>query len=149
MGWFHPASLLLVVLIVLLVWAGVEDVRHRTIANGKNATIALLAPFWWWATATLGWGDLAWQIGGALAVFAAFAGLFAMGWMGGGDVKLIGALALWLPVGTMVWVLMVMSLLGGAISLALLIERGLARHQAQIEVPYGVAIVCAALLALP
>lgn len=149
MGWFNPSSLLLVVLIGLLVSAGIEDVRHRTIANGKNAAVALLAPLWWWASGTLGWPDLAWQVGGALAVFGVFVGLFALGWMGGGDVKLIGALALWLPADTMIWVLTVMSVLGGAITVALLIERAIQRRQVAIEVPYGVAIACAALLALP
>ena len=69
--------------------------------------------------------------------------------MGGGDVKMIGALALWLldPV-TLTWMLIVMSLLGGALTVILLIERALRHRTAQIEVPYGVAIAIAALITL-
>ena len=36
------------------------------------------------------------QIGIAALVFTIFTGLFAIGAMGGGDVKLLGAMALWL-----------------------------------------------------
>ena len=70
---------------------------RRTIPNGLNAAIASLAPLWWWAHGLPLWPDVAWQIGLAAVVFALFAGAFALGMMGGGDVKMIGALALWLP----------------------------------------------------
>ena len=56
--------------------------------------------------------------------------------MGGGDVKLIGALALWLPLPALIWMLVVMSLIGGAVTLALLIERALcAEHAARSRFP--------------
>ena len=73
------------------------DLRTRTIPNGLNLAIALLAiPFWWSIGLPL-WPDVAIQIGVACAVFAVFAGAFALGAMGGGDVKLVAAIALWLP----------------------------------------------------
>jgi prepilin peptidase CpaA len=142
------ASLLLVVLGLFLVSAGIEDVRTRNIANWKNAAVALLAVPWWWANGLALWPDLAWQLGLALLVFAVFAGAFWAGQMGGGDVKLIAALALWLPATPLVWTLIVMSLLGGAITLALLLERLWKRGGGGIEVPYGVAIAIAGLLTL-
>jgi prepilin peptidase CpaA len=139
---------LVVILAALLLSAGIEDVRTREIANGKNAAIALLAPLWWWANG-LGWGEVGIQLLVAGIVFAVFVGAFACGWMGGGDVKMIAALALWLPLGGLLQMLVVMSVLGGAITVALMLERRWERRIGAIEVPYGVAIAAAALLALP
>ncbi|MGZ8337759.1 MAG: prepilin peptidase, partial [Allosphingosinicella sp.] len=65
---------------------------------------------------------------------------FAMGAMGGGDVKLIGALALWLPWQAVLLMIVIMSLAGGALTLAMVVRKKLARSKAPIEVPYGVAI---------
>ena len=142
-------TLLLVALALLLVSAGIEDARTREIANWKNAAIALLAPLWWWANGLAIWPDVALQIGVALIVFAFFLGAFALGQMGGGDVKMIGALALWLPVVPLVWMLVLMSLIGGGLTLLMLIEKKLRRTQgAPLEIPYGVAIAIAALWVL-
>ena len=133
---------------LLLVSAGIEDVRRREIANWKNAAIALLAPLWWWSIGLDPWPDVAVQIALALAVFALFVGAFALGQMGGGDVKLIGALALWLPFTPLVWMLVVMSLVGGVLTLVMVIERHWRRESGPPEIPYGVAIVIAGLLAM-
>ena len=149
MGWDNLVIVtLLGVLAVLLLAAGIEDARTREIANAKNAAIALLAPLWWWSLG-LGWSDVGIQLLVAALTFAVFVGAFAAGWMGGGDVKMIGALALWLPLGSLVEMLMTMSVLGGAITVALMLERRWLRRIGAIEVPYGVAIAAAALLALP
>ena len=149
MGWNALAIVgLVMVLGALLLAAGIEDVRTREIANAKNAAIALLAPLWWWALG-LGWGDVGVQLLAAAVVFAVFIGAFAAGWMGGGDVKMIAALALWLPLGNLVDMLMVMAVLGGAITVLMMIDQRRRRAAGTIEVPYGVAIAAAALLALP
>ena len=148
MGGASLSAMLLIALAILLVSAGIEDLRTREIANWKNAAIALGAPLWWWANDLMPWPDVAAQIGLAALVFAAFAVAFQFGWMGGGDVKMIGALALWLPVTPLLWMLIVMSLVGGALTAVLLIERAIRRRAAEIEVPYGVAIAIAALFAL-
>jgi prepilin peptidase CpaA len=149
MGWNALAIVgLVMVLGALLLAAGIEDVRTREIANAKNAAIALLAPLWWWAL-ELGWGDVGVQLLVAAVVFAVFVGAFAAGWMGGGDVKMIAALALWLPLGSLVDMLMVMAVLGGAITVLMMIDQRRRRAAGTIEVPYGVAIAAAALLALP
>jgi Flp pilus assembly protein protease CpaA len=116
-------TLLLVALGLLLVSAGIEDARSRNIANWKNAAIALLAPLWWWANDLALWPDIAVQLGLASLVFAFFAGAFALGQMGGGDVKLLAALALWLPSQPLIGMLMLMSLVGGALTLVMLAER--------------------------
>jgi prepilin peptidase CpaA len=145
MGWDQiMLAVLPVTLALLLLSAGVEDVRIREIANWKNAAIALLAPAWWWATGLAMWPDVAIQVGVALAVFGLFTAAFALSVMGGGDVKMIGALALWFPFSVLSQLLVTMSLVGGAITILLLIER----RKREIEVPYGVAIAIAGLLTL-
>ena len=135
-----------VLLGVLLLSAAFEDVRIREIANWKNAAIALLAPLWWWACGLAWWPDVVLQMGIALAIFGLFAGAFAMGMMGGGDVKMIGALALWFPFAALSQLLVTMSLVGGLITIALMVEQRW--KKGEVEVPYGVAIAIAGLLAL-
>ncbi|NML06061.1 prepilin peptidase [Sphingomonas sp. G-3-2-10] len=141
-------TFLLVALGLLLVSAGIEDARIREIANWKNALIALMAPLWWWANGLSLWPDVGMQVGVALVVFAFFAGAFALGQMGGGDVKMIGALALWLPVQPLIWMLVLMSLLGGALTLVMLIEKWLRKNGNPVEIPYGVAIAIATLIVI-
>ena len=120
-------ALMLGALALVLVSAGIEDARVREIANWKNAAIALLAPFWWWANGLAIWPDMAIQLGVAFLALAFFWGCFHFGAMGGGDVKMIAALALWFPAGSLVWMLIVMSLLGGALTLVLMIEHKVRR----------------------
>ena len=132
--------ILLGLLAVLLVAASWGDLKTRTISNGLNLAVALLAIPFWWASGLALWPDVAFQVGVAALVFAAFAGVFAMGAMGGGDVKLLGAIALWLPWPAVLTLLVIMSLAGGALTLAMLIRKRLARSEARLEIPYGVAI---------
>ena len=136
----------------LLLAAGIEDARRRTIGNGTNAAVALLAPGWWWAQGYALWPDMALQIVLAAVVLALFAGAFAAGMMGGGDVKLIAALALWLPLVPLLNLLIVMSLAGGVVTLLMIAERRWRSKKGSgegvLEIPYGVAIAFAGLLAL-
>jgi prepilin peptidase CpaA len=136
---------LIAILLLLLTTAGIEDARTREIANAKNAAIALLAPLWWWAN-DLSLLMMAVQFGVALTVFALFLGIYAMGQMGGGDVKMLGALTLWLPFHAVPSMLMAMSLIGGALTLLILIDRWRRRETAPAEIPYGVAIAVAGML---
>ncbi|WP_341207673.1 prepilin peptidase [uncultured Sphingomonas sp.] len=148
MSWGFLAWLLPILMGALLLSAGIQDVRSREIANWKNAAIALLAPLWWVAIGLDPWPGMALQCGVALLVFAVFVGAFAIGQMGGGDVKLIGALSLWLAPLHLLDMLLVMSVIGGALTFAMLVEHRVRRRMTAIEVPYGVAIAIAGLLAL-
>lgn len=139
------AHALLVILAVLLLIAAATDLKSRIIANRLNLAIALLAPAFWWATGLPVWPAMAMQAALGLAVFAVFAGLFALGWMGGGDVKLLGALALWLPLMPFLKLLVIMSIAGGVLTLAIVASHRLRRINTNPEVPYGVAIAAAAL----
>lgn len=134
------ATLLPAVLAALLLAAAACDLRSRTIPNGLNLAIALLAIPFWFASGLAPWPDMALQIGVASLVFAFFAAAFAIGAMGGGDVKMVAAVALWLPWQAVLVMLVIMSLAGGVLTAALMVRRRLVRGEKPIEVPYGVAI---------
>ena len=138
-------SILLGLLAALLIVAAVFDLRSRNIPNGLNLAIALLAIPFWWAAGLAPWPDMALQVGVAALVFAAFALAFALGAMGGGDVKMLGALALWLPWQAVLALLVIMSLAGGVLTLIMVIRQRLARKEGRPEIPYGVAIAFAGL----
>ena len=137
---FWLSWILLGALAALLLAACWFDVKARTIPNWLNLAIAALAiPFWW----TLGlafWPDIALQVGVAALVLFAFAIAFAIGAMGGGDVKLVAALALWLPWPAVVLLIFIMSLAGGALTAAMYLRHRLAKRTERLEVPYGLAI---------
>ena len=116
------------------------DLKTRTIPNGLNLAIALLAiPFWFSLDLTF-WPEMAMRVGVAFVTFWVFAAAFAMGAMGGGDVKLIAALALWLSWQQVLVVVFLMSLAGGVLTLGYLIRHKLAKREEKLEIPYGVAI---------
>lgn len=139
---------LMALLGLLMIAAAISDLRSRTISNELNAVIALLAiPFWIVSGLAL-WPDIAIQFGAAFAVFLVFAGLFAIGAMGGGDVKMIGAVMLWIPLPLFMPTLFVMAIGGGILSAVMLIHMKLRPSDKPVEVPYGVAIAAAGLWAL-
>ena len=131
---------LLGIVVAMVLAAAVWDLRTRTIPNELNGAVALLAIPFWWATGMKLWPDVAIQLGIGAALFAVFMGAFALGAMGGGDVKLIGALGLWLPVEAILPLVIIMSLSGGVLTLGMLVRHRLAKHQHKLEIPYGVAI---------
>lgn len=136
------------VLAILLLIAAVSDLRARIIPNWLNLVIAITAPLAWVTMGLSLWPDLAWQIATAAAVFALFVAMFAFNAIGGGDVKLIGALALWIQPGLISSLLLIMALVGGGIAAAMLIHRKITKAGDVAEVPYGVAIAVAGLWAI-
>ena len=110
---------LLAVLAIALLFAACTDLKRRQIDNWLNAAIALVAPLFWWAGGLALWPDIALHLGVAFAAFALAAGLFAIGQMGGGDVKLIAALALWFPPAAFLQMLIIMAVLGYVLTMGL------------------------------
>ncbi|MFA7588121.1 MAG: prepilin peptidase [Novosphingobium sp.] len=106
---------LLAGLAIALVWAAYTDLKRRQIDNGLNLAIAAAAPLYWWASGMTPIAA-AWQLGLALLVFAVCAVLFALRQMGGGDVKLLSALALWIAPGDFTRLCVIMALVGAALS---------------------------------
>ena len=139
---------LMVILGLLMIAAAISDVGSRTISNRLNAAMALLAIPFWIASGLALWPEIPVQFGAALLVFLIFAGLFAVGAMGGGDVKMIGAVMLWIPLPLFLPMLMIMAIGGGILSALMLIHMKLRPSDKPVEVPYGVAIAAAGLWAL-
>ena len=95
----------------------------------------------------------------ALIVLAVAFGLFALRWIGGGDAKLAAATTLWLGFGATLPYLAYTALLGGVLTLLILVLRGLplapflarmgwlARlHNKRSGIPYGVAMAVAGII---
>ncbi|MHB2169178.1 A24 family peptidase [Alsobacter sp. R-9] len=154
-------SLLDVVLMAfpaLMAYAAASDLLTMTIPN--RITIALAVLFFLLAPiAGLGWEQIGWHAAvgaGALVIGIA---VFAFGWMGGGDAKLMAATALWFgPTMALVNYFVCFAIVGGGLGLALLTFRRwplpafalgwgwLARlHEKSTGVPYGIALAAGAL----
>lgn len=127
-------------LAIALIVAAITDLKSRIISNRLNLAIALGAPLFWIASGMNFWPDIVTQIAIAALVFTIFTGLFAIGAMGGGDVKLLGAIALWLHWLTIVHMLIIMSIAGGILTLLMIISKRIQKTPGAVKVPYGVAI---------
>ncbi len=136
---------LMALLAAMLVWIAIVDVKTYTISNGVNIAIAALAPLYWWSAGVPLWPNAAMQVAIAALVFLLFAAAFYFNAMGGGDVKLAAALALWFsPIDT-VRLIVVMSLVGGLLTLLVVGVHRARKKEGRPEVPYGVAIAAGGL----
>ena len=128
------------VLAAMLAWIAVMDVKTYTISDRLNLAIALLAPVYWWSAGVPLWPDAAIRLGIGVLVFLLFAGAFYLNAMGGGDVKLAGALALWFTPFETLKLIVIMSLAGGLLTLIVVGIHRARGKEGRPEVPYGVAI---------
>ena len=148
---------------VLMAIAAVEDFRRLVIPNWL--VLALIAV--WPLSAVTGTVTLAAALGAlaiAGAIFVVGALLFARGLLGGGDVKLLCAAALWAGPAATPELLLVTAILGGVVSLVLLSPLGAHWNLAGrpfggppgaaaiagkgVPVPYGIAIAGAGLVVI-
>ena len=141
-------QLLVIGLAALLVVAAVIDVRTFTISNRLTLAVALLAPLYWLSIALAPWPGIAIQVAAAAVVFLLMAGAFYAGMMGGGDVKLAAALALWFPPTATIQFIVLMSLAGGVLTIGLVVWHRAKRREGRPEIPYGVAIAVGGLAIL-
>lgn len=145
---FGFTDLLMAALALILAVAAVIDVRTFTISNRLNIAVALLAPLFWWSIGLPLWPGVAIHIAGAVCVFTLLSIAFFAGMMGGGDVKLAAALALWFsPLETLRF-LVFMSIAGGFLTLVVLVVHRVRSRGGKPEVPYGVAIAIGGLAIL-
>lgn len=139
---------LLIVLLVVLVAAAVEDGWRLQISDSFSLLVALGA-----GLAVLGAGaSLAlWQNGALMLLMLAVGTfLFAKGAMGGGDVKLLAACCLWFDWSAGWRMLVAVALVGGVEAILVTVIRALpvppaARARAALlrrgePLPYGIAI---------
>ena len=127
-------------LVPALLYAAYGDWLRRDIPNKLNAAIALTAPLYWWAAGFSLWPEITIIVGLALALFALFTFAFAIGAMGGGDVKMIGALALWMTPLQLPVMLTVMAISGGVLTIAMMAHHKLSQNSEKPKIPYGIAI---------
>jgi prepilin peptidase CpaA len=152
----HVACLALMA--ALLVGAGAQDLRSMQIANGYSLAIAGL--FIVWASTRLVAGqmsleDLALSIGCGMAVFVVGAVAFAVGMLGGGDVKLLATVTLFAGSQRLPDFLIVTAIAGGLLGLAILAGAPIGRPamagssplRARLRggLPYGPAIAAGGL----
>ncbi|MEO6091779.1 MAG: prepilin peptidase [Novosphingobium sp.] len=141
------AYALLAGLALALVIAAATDLKRREIDNWLNTAVALGAPLYWLAS---GYGptQVLLQLALAVAVLGLFAALFQAGAMGGGDAKLLTALALWVQPAGFARLVVLMSLAGGVLTLGCMLAHRLQHRSGAPAVPYGVAIAAAGLWTL-
>jgi prepilin peptidase CpaA len=114
-----PELLVLLALSCLLA-AAVSDVTRFEIPDGISVALTVLAIGFGLAVPGFPW---LWHAAAMLAMFAAGAGLFAIGWMGGGDVKLLTATAAWVGLKGLVLQLAGVAVAGGLLAAVLLLAR--------------------------
>jgi prepilin peptidase CpaA len=159
---FDLQLLALTLFAVVMAVAAFEDFRRLVI---PNLLPILLCAAWpaYFAAAPSFYGALA-SIGCGLAVFLVGALLFARGYLGGGDVKLLSAAALWAGPAGVPSLLLLTAILGGVLALFLLLPIGgqlatsarlmlgqpaaPAGHGLAMPIPYGMAIAGAALIVI-
>lgn len=134
-------QILALTLALLLLWAAIVDLRTRTIPDWVSIAIAAMAPLFWWGAGVDFYPDVIERLCGAYLVFILFFGMFCLGGMGGGDVKLGTAVAMWFaPMATLTFVVFT-SIAGGMITIiAWFHHHKIRKAEGKTEVPYGVAI---------
>ncbi|MBC2835781.1 A24 family peptidase [Paragemmobacter straminiformis] len=153
------ATIAVALFLAALGYAALRDVRTLTVPNALVGGLLLVwvvfAPI-----AGLSSREMALDAGSAAMVFFATVAAYAMGWMGGGDSKLLTVSSLWLGAGQVVPFLMATMLAGGGLALGIVALRLLPRNLpfpdrfapaegAARELPYALAIALGALTVLP
>lgn len=141
-----------------VIWAAIGDLTTMRIPNRLVLTMllgfVLLAPLVGFTLT-----QIVSSVAAAAVVFCLGFAVFALGGMGGGDVKLMAVAALWLGLPQVGAFLLWTSLVGALLTVALMAYRSLPLsrtvlafdwayrlHATETRVPYGVAIASAALI---
>jgi prepilin peptidase CpaA len=143
-----------------MAFAAATDLLTMTIPNrlslGLAAAFLLIAPL-----AGLSWPDILSHLAAGSLMLLAGILLFSLGWVGGGDGKLLAVASLWLGFEPMVMFLGYVAILGGVLALLILAYRSspagafplpnwaLRLHEKGEGMPYGIAIAAGALAIYP
>ena len=145
----------------MMALAGSLDLLTMTIPN--RVSLALVAAFPVAALcAGMGGAVMASHVAAGAAMLAIGIFMFARGWLGGGDAKLLAAAALWLGFEHLAGYILLVALFGGVLALLVLLYRRLAPpvwlcsqawalrlHDSRVGIPYGIALAMAALWIYP
>jgi prepilin peptidase CpaA len=158
MSWIVPIASILEIL--LLLYVATIDVATRLISNQICLALALLGIAGQLASPM----QVVESLIAATIVLLLLLIIYQRGWIGGGDVKLLVALAIGLPLMGVIQLLTITALAGGVLALVHLMMRLLPyprlapagsslvrrvyaierwRHLRRAPLPYGVAIACA------
>ncbi|MGA3064430.1 MAG: prepilin peptidase [Methylocystis sp.] len=154
-------SLALLVFPLLMIFAALADLFTMTIPNRVSlvliAAYLLLALYLRLPLATVGL-----HVSCGLAMLALTFTMFQMGWIGGGDAKLAAATALWVGWPALFEYGLAASLIGGALTIAILALRHYELPEKLLSVgfiaklaeknggvPYGIALALAGLMIYP
>ncbi|QQO20305.1 prepilin peptidase [Bradyrhizobium diazoefficiens] len=157
MSWIIPIASILEV--SLLLYVATLDIATRLIRNEICVALALLGIVSQLASPM----QLMESLIAAAILFLLLLAVYMRGWMGGGDVKLLAALAVGLPLMGIMQLLTTTALAGGVLAMLHLMMRNLPhprlapagssfarrvyaverwRHLRHAPLPYGVAIAC-------
>jgi prepilin peptidase CpaA len=145
----------------LMAFAGSIDLLTMTIPNRVSLALVAVFPL---AAGLIGldWVALASHLGAGALMLVVGIAMFARGWLGGGDAKLLAATALWVGFDHLVPYILVAGMAGGVLAVVILMYRSimpplwLARqewalrlHGARTGIPYGIALAAAGLHIYP
>jgi prepilin peptidase CpaA len=145
----------------LMAFAAASDLFTMTISN--RVSLMLAGGFLVLAALTgMPLQQVMLHLAAGMVVLVVAFGCFAMGWVGGGDAKVVSAAALWFGFAHLLEYLLYASLFGGALTLLLLQfrqwplpyalggQQWLQRlHDKQSGIPYGIALAVGALAVYP
>jgi prepilin peptidase CpaA len=154
-------SIALIVFPLLMIFAAFSDLFTMTIPN--RVSLLLVGAYFILAfSLRVPLETIGWHASAGLAVLALSFVMYSFSWIGGGDAKLAAATALWLGWGLLAQYGMAASLMGGALTLAILELRrhDLPQRLLSVDfvakladksggVPYGIALACAGLFVYP
>ena len=138
---------LFALLILILAAAAIEDALRLRISNPTCLAVVACAIV---PVAMQGFSPALWQ---NAAVFVLILGLgtaaFAAGVLGGGDIKLLAGLSLWVDFRGAVALISAVFLVGGVLAMLYLASRAVIRANSvkSRRIPYGIAIAMGAVLA--
>lgn len=134
--------------LALFVVAATTDGVERRIPNAVPAGLALvgLARISLDVAAGGAWTMVAADVGGATALFVLGAAGFRFGLVGGGDVKLLAAAALWVGASSLPPFLMTTAFAGGLLAVGFLAAALVRRDGGKVALPYGIAIAAGGIL---
>lgn len=145
----------------IMAFAGSIDLLTMTIPNRVSLVLVAAFPL---AAALVGmdWTAFASHLGAGALMLVVGIGMFARGWLGGGDAKLMAAAALWLGFEHLAGYLLLVAIAGGALALLILSYRNcmppawmlgqawaMRLHDKKVGIPYGIALAAAALWIYP
>jgi prepilin peptidase CpaA len=142
-------------------FAAAMDLFTMTIPNRVSA-VMVIAFFPLAALAGLGGWEIAQHVAAGVLVLAIGIGLFAAGWFGGGDTKLLAAIALWVGFDSLIPYLVYVAVAGGVLAMVFSAVRSvplpraflgqawaLRLHRPDGGIPYGIALAIGALVVYP